>query len=185
MKAEQYRELMTHISVPDGLNDRVLSAARREASASQRQPRRPLLRAAVCTVCALALVLGTVRFVPQPKEADDLRQTMWSGIDIPAEAGSKVLAAADGTVTETGFDVERGNYLIIDHGDGLTTLYAACQNVEAAKGDTVQAGEPIAAVGSTGRSTGAHLHLEVRQDGQAQDPVAYFSADVRETLRMG
>ena len=437
MKAEQYRELITHISVPDGLNDRVLSAARREASAPRRQQRQPLLRAAVCTACALALVLGTVRFVPQPKdtsetgsaplpqltysfglsayaaelgtnilpnangglallsssgvwdplqgdftgclfqvtgeaiekvtlsvdrgglyrsetrtnlteeavqallkaeengelvgsiygtdedapknaevmtvlgqtvtvdydpaasygfwvppeelpkEADDLRQTMWSGIDIfdgahltvevtftdgetqsqtytlstgrlrlnryengiwtvlpqlagdeepfvygiyaasetacrwlqwpvqgsstislsnpygartnpggqgetvhngidiPAEAGSAVLAAADGTVTETGFDAEQGNYLIIDHGDGLTTLYAACQNVEAAKGDTVQAGDPIAAVGSTGRSTGAHLHLEVRQDGQTQDPVAYFSADVRETLRMG
>lgn len=64
-----------------------------------------------------------------------------------------MLAAADGTVTETGFDTERGNYLMIDHGDGLTTLYAACSKVDVNEGDPVKAGTPIAAVGSTGRST--------------------------------
>ena len=106
-----------------------------------------------------------------------------SGIDIPADQGAVILAAADGTVTEVGFDRERGNYLILDHGDGLTTLYAQCRNVEAKEGDTVKAGEMIAAVGSTGMSTGPHLHFEVRQDGQAQNPVAYFDSDIRDTLR--
>ena len=93
--------------------------------------------------------------------------------------------AADGTVTETGFDTERGNYLMIDHGDGLTTLYAACSKVDVNEGDPVKAGTPIAAIGSTGRSTGPHLHFEVRQDGVPQNPTAYFDADVRSTLRMG
>lgn len=108
-----------------------------------------------------------------------------AGIDIPAERGAPVLAAADGTVTETGFDPERGNYVRIDHGDGLTVLYAHCSRVDVAEGDEVTAGAVIAAVGSTGRSTGPHLHFEVRQDGTAQNPTAYFDADTRAQLRMG
>ena len=112
-------------------------------------------------------------------------KTVHNGIDIPAERGTPVLAAADGTVTETGFDTERGNYLMIDHGDGLATLYAACSKVDVNEGDPVKAGTPIAAVGSAGRSTGPHLHFEVRQDGVPQNPTAYFDADVRATLRMG
>ena len=106
-----------------------------------------------------------------------------SGIDIPADQGAVILAAADGTVTETGFDPVRGNYLILDHGDGLTTLYAHCRNVDVKEGDTVQDGEMVAAVGSTGMSTGSHLHFEVRQDGEAQNPVAYFDSTIRDTLR--
>ena len=106
-----------------------------------------------------------------------------SGIDIPADQGAVILAAADGTVTETGFDAEKGNYLILDHGDGLTTLYAHCRNVDVQEGDTVKAGEMIAAVGCTGMSTGPHLHFEVRQDGEAQNPVAYFDSAIRDTLK--
>ena len=109
--------------------------------------------------------------------------TFHSGIDIPAGQGAVILAAADGTVTEVGFDRERGNYLVLDHGDGLTTLYAQCRDVAAKEGGTVKAGEMIAAVGSTGMSTGPHLHFEVRQDGEAQNPVAYFDSGIRDTLR--
>lgn len=108
-----------------------------------------------------------------------------AGIDIPGEAGLDIAAAMDGTVTETGFDAERGNYLVIDHGDGLTTLYGQCREVLAAEGETVEAGETVAALGSTGMSTGPHLHFEVRQDGEAQNPVAYFDKSVRDTLQMG
>ncbi|MCF2663509.1 M23 family metallopeptidase [Oscillibacter valericigenes] len=106
-----------------------------------------------------------------------------SGIDIPADQGAVILAAADGTVTETGFDAARGNYLILDHGGGLTTLYAHCRNVDVKEGDTVQARAMIAAVGSTGMSTGPHLHFEVRQDSEPQNPVAYFDSAIRETLK--
>lgn len=105
-----------------------------------------------------------------------------SGIDIPADQGAVILAAADGTVTEVGFDRERGNYLVLDHG-GLTTLYAHCRNVDVKEGDMVKAGEMVGAVGSTGMSTGPHLHFEVRQDGEAQNPVVYFDSEIRETLR--
>ena len=120
---------------------------------------------------------------PLTDEELEARTAFHSGIDIPAEQGSVILAAADGTVTEAGYDRERGNYLVLDHGDGLTTLYAQCRNVDVQEGDTVKAGEMIAAVGSTGMSTGPHLHFEVRQDGEAQNPVAYFDSDIRDTLK--
>ena len=112
-------------------------------------------------------------------------ETVHAGIDIPAPEGEVILAAADGTVSEVDFDPERGNYLILDHGDGLTTLYGQCRDFTVEEGDTVRAGEMIGAVGSTGMSTGPHLHFEVRQDDEPQNPVAYFDSDVRDTLRMG
>ena len=106
------------------------------------------------------------------------------GIDIPAEKGTPILAAADGTVTEIGFDTQRGNYIVLDHGGGLETLYGQCRDIldTLAEGDTVSAGEMIAAVGSSGMSTGPHLHFEVLQDGEPQNPVAYFDSAVRDTL---
>lgn len=112
-------------------------------------------------------------------------ETVHAGIDIPAPEGEVILAAADGTVSEVGFDPERGNYLVLDHGDGLTTLYGQCRDFAVEEGDAVRAGERIGAVGSTGMSTGPHLHFEVRQDDEPQNPVAYFDSDVRDTLRMG
>lgn len=109
------------------------------------------------------------------------------GIDIPADAGSPILAAADGTVAEIGFDSQRGNYVVLDHGGGLETRYSQCRDIldSLQEGDAVSAGEMIGAVGSTGLSTGPHLHFEVRQDGEPQNPVVYFSSAVRDTLRMG
>jgi len=105
-----------------------------------------------------------------------------SGIDIPAQEGSVILAAADGTVTEVGFDADRGNYLRLDHGDGLETVYAHCRDFTVEEGSTVRAGEMIGAVGSTGMSTGPHLCFQVWQDGTAQNPVAYFDSEIRDTL---
>jgi len=108
-----------------------------------------------------------------------------SGIDIPADRGESITAAAEGTVTEAGFDAQRGNYVVLDHGEGLTTSYSHCQEVQAEEGDAVEAGEPIALIGATGMATGPHLHFEVRQDGATQNPVAYFNAELRDTLKMG
>lgn len=113
--------------------------------------------------------------------------TFHAGIDIPAPAGTAVLAAADGTVAEIGFDSERGNYIVLDHDGGLTTLYGQCREIAEGltEGDAVSAGETVAVLGATGMATGAHLHFEVRLDGEPQDPVAYFDSAVRDTLRMG
>lgn len=111
-------------------------------------------------------------------------RTFHAGIDIPAEAGTAISAAAGGTVTEAGYDTARGNYLILNHGNGMETVYAQCLSLSVKTGDSVVAGEEIATVGSTGLSTGPHLHFEVRQDGEAQNPVAYFNREIRDTLKM-
>lgn len=105
-----------------------------------------------------------------------------NGIDIPAPAGTPILAAADGTVTESGYDPKEGNYVVLDHGNGLRSKYAACQEITVSEGAAVTAGQEIALAGSTGLSTGPHLCFQVWQDGEAQNPVAYFDSAVRDTL---
>ncbi|MBE6039086.1 MAG: hypothetical protein E7218_07835 [Anaerofustis stercorihominis] len=95
------------------------------------------------------------------------------GIDIPAGYGENIYAANDGTIIKAQWHYSYGNYIIVDHGGGRTTLYAhaskLCKNV----GDTVKKGDVIALIGSTGNSYGNHLHFEVRQDGKTQDPMGY------------
>lgn len=103
--------------------------------------------------------------------------TYHAAIDIPGESGTPILAAADGTVRETGFDAEKGNYLILDHGEGLTTLYAQCREILVTEGQSVAAGDTVAEMGSSGMSTGPHLHFAVLQDGVEQPPLPYFDAE--------
>lgn len=107
------------------------------------------------------------------------------GLDIPAPKGTQIAAAAGGTVIKAAFDPKLGNLLVIDHGDGLETVYGCCSELLVKSGDNVSAGDVIAAVGSSGKSTGPHLHFGVRQNGQAQNPVAYFDSAVRATLSVG
>lgn len=117
-------------------------------------------------------------------DTDEQNRTFHPGIDIPAEAGAAITAPMDGVVLEVGFTPEEGNFLTLDHGDGLTTTYAHCKTLNAAQGETVKGGMLIATVGNTGMSTGPHLCFQVRQDGKAVNPVAYFSAEVRKQLHM-
>ncbi|MCL6639472.1 MAG: M23 family metallopeptidase [Firmicutes bacterium] len=98
------------------------------------------------------------------------------GIDIAAEEGEPVRAAAPGRVAFAG---PRGTYglaVIIDHGGGVRTLYAHCSEILAGEGDRVEEGEVIARAGSTGRSTGPHLHFEVLTGGVPRDPAAWLPA---------
>lgn len=94
------------------------------------------------------------------------------GIDIAAPAGTPVRAAAAGKVIFSGRAGGYGNVVAIDHGNGFTTRYAHNQTLLVSIGETVKVGQEIAQVGSTGRSTGPHLHFEVLREGQAVDPLA-------------
>lgn len=97
------------------------------------------------------------------------------GIDIAAPANSPVTAAAAGRVTYAGWSqVGYGKVIFIDHGYGVTTVYAHLNSFAVATGDTVQVGQIIGRVGSTGRSLGPHLHFEVRVDGRSRTPLAYL-----------
>lgn len=96
------------------------------------------------------------------------------GIDIAAAAGSDVVAADGGKVTYAGYNNTRGYYVRISHGNGRTTLYQHLQGYYVQKGDVVNRGDTIALVGSTGVSTGPHLHFEVQENGTYVDPMIYF-----------
>jgi murein DD-endopeptidase MepM/ murein hydrolase activator NlpD len=99
-----------------------------------------------------------------------------SGIDIGASYGTNVLAADGGTVIISDYDAGGyGNYVVISHGNGLTTLYGHMSTVYVSAGDTVSQGDVIGLVGSTGASTGPHLHFEVAIYGERTDPLNYVS----------
>lgn len=94
-----------------------------------------------------------------------------TGLDIAAAEGSNIACAYDGTVLETGFTAGRGNYILIEHGDNLQTLYCHLSKIMVFEGTSLRAGETIGLVGSTGMSTGPHLHFELRVDGVRCNPV--------------
>jgi len=96
------------------------------------------------------------------------------GIDFNAETGTPVVVAADGVVLSAGWQSDFGNMIDVDHGDGLTTRYAHLSRMNVKAGSLVKRGERIGAVGSTGRSTGSHLHFEVRMLGIAQNPAHFL-----------
>ncbi len=101
-------------------------------------------------------------------------QKFHSGLDFGSDSGSTIRSAAAGVVIYAQWYGGYGNTVIVDHGSGFTTLYGHTEGFYVAEGATVQKGQPIAAVGSTGLSTGPHLHFEVRQNGEPIDPVPYL-----------
>lgn len=97
-----------------------------------------------------------------------------TAVDLAAAQGSNILAVFDGTVVESGVSPSLGNYIRIDHGDGFFSTYGHCDRLIAEAGTRVRAGEVIAKVGSTGDSTGYHLHLALKKDGVSFDPAWVF-----------
>jgi len=104
------------------------------------------------------------------------QHAMHEGIDFLAEAGSPIVAAAGGVVIFAGFHPQYGNVVDVDHGNDLVTRYAHASKLHVKEGDIVQRGRKLADVGSTGRSTGPHLHFEVRFKGAAQNPARFVLA---------
>ena len=98
-----------------------------------------------------------------------------SGLDIGASAGSTIQAADAGTVAVAQYSSSYGNYVMINHANGYTTLYAHMSSLAVSAGQTVSKGQTIGYVGSTGWSTGAHCHFEIRYNGSTTDPAAFFS----------
>lgn len=98
-----------------------------------------------------------------------------SGIDIGAGYGTACVAANGGTVTMAGWNGGYGNCIVIDHGGGLATLYGHLSTISVSSGATVSKGQQIGKIGSTGVSTGPHLHFEVLKGGSTTNPMAYFS----------
>jgi len=104
------------------------------------------------------------------------QNSMHEGIDFPAETGTPIVAAASGKVSVAEWHPQYGKMLEIDHGNGLVSRYAHASQLLVKEGDLVVAGQRIAVVGTTGRSTGPHLHFEVRLNGTPQNPARFLQA---------
>jgi len=99
---------------------------------------------------------------------------MHNGVDIGAPAGTNIIAACAGTVEFAGWEQGYGNVVKIDHGNGLKTVYGHCKSIYVKKGQKVTKDEKIGEVGSTGNSTGPHLHFEIRVNGTPEDPLNHI-----------
>lgn len=121
----------------------------------------------------LACVPVTGRISSRFGANESIRDHTHKGLDIAASGGTPIKAVADGTVIRSGWSSGYGNLVVIDHGNGVTTYYGHCSRLYVSKGTSVKAGDNIAAVGSTGNSTGNHLHFEIRLNGEQVNPQKY------------
>ncbi|MDQ6421160.1 peptidoglycan DD-metalloendopeptidase family protein [Paenibacillus sp. LHD-117] len=103
------------------------------------------------------------------------RAAFHAGIDIDGKSGDAVFSAADGTVSEVGYDSQFGNYVIIKHLGDLQTAYMHLKQIDAREGDLVVRGEKIGQLGSSGRSTGPHLHFQIMQRSEPVNPLKYLA----------
>jgi murein DD-endopeptidase MepM/ murein hydrolase activator NlpD len=107
------------------------------------------------------------------------RPAMHTGLDMRGDVGDPVRATASGRVTIAGREGGYGNMVEVEHGGGLATRYGHLSQIDVKIGQHVRIGEVIGRIGSTGRSTGPHLHYETRVDGEAVDPQKFLRAGVR------
>ena len=97
-----------------------------------------------------------------------------TGIDIPAPKGTKIMAAKSGVVVTSTYNNSYGNYVVVAHSDGTSTLYAHMSKRSVSEGQTVRQGDKLGEVGTTGSSTGNHLHFEFRVNGTRKDALDYY-----------
>ncbi len=102
-----------------------------------------------------------------------------TGIDMAADYGVPIYAAADGVVADSAWDDSYGNYVKLLHKDNTVSIYAHCSSLCVSEGETVSVGEKIAEIGSTGASTGNHLHFEVRKDNIRVNPRNYIDEEIK------
>ena len=142
--------------------DEILAEAVRRAASDQ--------TTAVDGAAALSGVdLFTLPVAPPPQVSGYDPENGHPGIDFAAEEGAEIYAVAGGIVTAAAYDVEKGNYVVLDHGGGLETEYQHMKSLLVSAGQSVVQGQVLGYVGSTGNSTGPHLHFEARQDGAPAD----------------
>lgn len=121
----------------------------------------------------LSVLPVTGRITSRYGESSSIRKSTHTGLDIACTTGTDIKVVSNGTVTFSGKKGSYGNLIIVDHGNGVETWYGHCSKLYAKVQDTVTAGDIVAAVGSTGNSTGPHLHFEIRINGECVNPQKY------------
>ncbi len=168
--AEDVEKLLDKIEAESkSLNEVIRSAGVKDANLSSMPVLKPV---ADKYVNRLASGYGT-RFHPILKV-----NKMHKGLDFAASTGTPIYATGDGSVKVSEFNSGYGNMVVLKHGNGYESLYAHMSRAKVRSGQKVKRGDVIGYVGSTGLSTGAHLHYEIHKNGEAVDPVMYFYNDV-------
>ena len=121
-----------------------------------------------------SLPLSGVTITSRYGSVESVRDHVHGGLDLAASYGTPIMATADGVVKSAGRTGGYGNLVVIDHGNGVETYYGHCSSINVKVGATVKAGDIIAKVGSTGNSTGNHLHFEIRINGKSVNPQKYI-----------
>lgn len=179
---EQYSEIepdlvinQIYLDNADEVNEETIKLAKQELTNSLQEELKEKQEIDSRTVNGiyLAVVPVTGRITSRFGAVESIRDHTHKGIDIAATRGTPILATASGTVTFAGWSSGYGYLVKINHGNGVETYYGHCSKLYVSAGDTVEAGEQIAAVGSTGNSTGNHLHFEIRLDGKQVNPQTY------------
>lgn len=179
---EQYSEIepdlvinQIYLDNVDEVNEETIKLAKQELTDSLQEELEEKEKIDSKTVNGiyLAVVPVTGRITSRFGAVESIRDHTHKGIDIAATRGTPILAAASGTVTFAGWSSGYGYLVKIDHGSGVETYYGHCSKLYVSAGDTVEAGDKIAAVGSTGNSTGNHLHFEIRLNGAQVNPQKY------------
>ena len=180
---EQYSEIepdlvinQIYLDNADEVNEETIKLAKQELTNSLQEELEEKQEIDSRTVNGiyLAVVPVTGRITSRFGAVESIRDHTHKGIDIAATRGTPILATASGTVTFAGWSSGYGYLVKINHGNGVETYYGHCSKLYVSAGDTVEAGEQIAAVGSTGNSTGNHLHFEVRVNGNEVNPQNYL-----------
>ena len=153
--------------------NRIVTASRATSISNPTEPARPVARVAIH-----APIQGPLRsFFGPRRDPINGKPRFHKGIDIAAPTGTPIGAAAAGKVVFAGRNKGYGNMVMVEHADGRRTLYAHASRLFVKVGDTVANGQTVAAVGSTGHSTGPHLHFEIREGNRAIDPLTILSND--------
>lgn len=182
MKTE-YSELANSVAVVEKYTEKiddfsVVQLAEAETSVNSElreiKTEQEKIAAATCNGVYLSVKPVSGNITSRYGAVESVRDHVHAGIDIAAPAGTQIKATADGTVSYSGWMSGYGNLIIIDHANGVQTCYGHCSKLYAKVGDKVSAGDVIAAVGSTGNSTGNHLHFEIRVNGTKINPQKYI-----------
>ena len=167
-KAEAERMLREQ----DEINDEIAALSRQETAASGGGGGKVYSRSLVWPCPSYSRISSQYGYRTHPISGT---RKLHKGLDIAASSGNPVIAAASGTVVKSYFSSSYGNYVVISHGGGLMTAYAHMTRRLVSAGQTVAAGQQVGTVGSTGNSTGPHLHFEVYVGGSTTNPMNYFS----------
>ena len=196
---EKMKKAFQNLKAPEDTPERILEKMNQKENSRKQTVSRKCLTLAVTVALILLLGCGSVYAVKKfsfenffmqetpadaaafkisfpfgVKNANIEEVPAHDGIDYIAEEGTPVLAAADGKVRSAEFSASRGNYIVIDHTDGFSTVYACLKEMQVSVGDEMKAGTQIGTVGSTGMSTGPHLHLELWLGDEPIDPGEYL-----------